>query len=376
MIYTTLEAMSLDAGCFQACLVSDAIILKPHQIGRNIRDVISLKLSSTFEGVCSRHGYILPGSIRLHSMSQGSLESANLNGDVRYDLRYHALVCNPAIGSVFVARVVNMTRFGFLLHSGASPAGGDSVTRLSSIVETVVSRQATYTDDSHPDLFVDLDTILIGDNVNIRVMGKKFQLNDRHIFVVGRIVNSSPDTALDSPPLIGDNNDQDLSVIAATEMSTDERDETIEQIQDHDRVEDEDGDGDGDGEAETEPDGGEEVEVDTYAERDKAVLTKTDKVVTKKKEKKKGGSSEQGNASNVDSDHGTDSATDSDTQTESHTESDPDSDVDSMVDSVSDPKSNSGVDDDLDDFVVRRAKKATLLPTNTKMKSLDSDDEL
>lgn len=223
--------MSLDQGCFQRCLVSDAIILKPHRIGRNVQQVIVEKLRVSFEGVCSRHGYILPGSVQLHFASRGSLEGANLNGDVRYDLQYHALVCNPAIGSVLSARVVNMSRFGFLLHSGASPKGGDSVAPLSSIVETVVSRQASYTAEA-PGSFVDLDTIQIGDVVNVRVMGKKFQLNDRHIFVVGRIVHGSPDLDPVIVPAIGDNNDEDLSVIAAAEVAADERDEQmLEKIQ-------------------------------------------------------------------------------------------------------------------------------------------------
>lgn len=228
--------MSLDQGCFQKCLVSDSVILKPHRVGRNVQDVIYAKLCSTFEGVCSRHGYILPGSIRLHRSSQGALEGANLNGDVRYDLQYHALVCNPAIGSVIAARVVNMTRFGFLLHSGAVPGGGDAIANLSSIVETVVSRQSMFTSlanaeasDDGPDLtqVIDLDKIMIGDVVSVQVIGKKFQLNDRHIFVVGRIVETTPLQSLNKEDVavIGDNNEKDLSVIAAGEMSADERDD-------------------------------------------------------------------------------------------------------------------------------------------------------
>lgn len=216
--------MSLDEGCFLRCLVSDSIILKPHRVGRNIQDVILSKLRDAFEGVCSRHGYILPGSVRLHHASHGSLEGANLNGDVRYNLQYHAMVCNPAIGSTIAARVVNKSRFGFLLHSGANPVGGNAVAPLSSVVESVVSRQATYSDLPSPGMFIDLDTVQIGDVVNVCVMGKKFQLNDQHIFVVGRIVAGVPDPAPSRVPAIGDNNDEDLSVIAATEISADERD--------------------------------------------------------------------------------------------------------------------------------------------------------
>lgn len=240
--------MSLDDGCFLKCLVSDSVILKPHRIGRNVKDVLLAKLCDMFEGVCSRHGYILPGSVRLHRCSAGALEGANLNGDVRYDIQYHAMVCNPAIGSVIAARVINMTRFGFLLHSGASSAlGGDAVGPQSSIIETVVSRQATFSDLANADAntdadadggagtmrgVVDLDKIQIGDVVNVRIMGKKFHLNDHHIFTVGRIVERPPNAATGLVPVIGDNNEEDLSVIAASEVSADERDEAAEKIPD------------------------------------------------------------------------------------------------------------------------------------------------
>lgn len=255
--------MSLDQGCFQKCLVSDSVILKPHRVGKNVRDVIHSKLCQTFEGVCSRHGYILPGSIRLHHSSQGLLEGANLNGDVRYDLQYHALVCNPAIGSVIAARVVNMTRFGFLLHSGTIPGGGDAVANLSSIVETVVSRQSMYTSQANTEIVddalstgqsVDLDRIMIGDVVNVQVIGKKFQLNDRHIFVVGKIVDTSPVVHKDDVAVIGDNNDKDLSVIAAGEVSADEREDEIEDTDidsdDETLADDNEDSGEGEGEGE------------------------------------------------------------------------------------------------------------------------------
>lgn len=247
--------MSLDEGCFQRCLVSDSIILKPHRIGRNVREVIHAKLCEMFEGICSRHGYILPGSIRLHRTSPGSLEGANLNGDVRYDLQYHAMVCNPAIGSVIVARVVNKSRFGFLLHSGASPVRGDAVAPLSAIVETIVSRQATYTDLANADPvdgegteMLDLDIIQIGDVVNILVMGKKFLLNNNHISVVGKIVKTGVGAALETNtltvPTIGDNKEEDLSVIAAAEDLADEREDVAD---DETEPEDEGTEADGSG---------------------------------------------------------------------------------------------------------------------------------
>ncbi len=164
---------------FVRSLVRDAVLIKPRFLGVNFRDVIHEQLRTKHEGACSRHGYILSGSIAMHRVSLGHVEAATLNGDVRFDVQYYASICNPPVGSRLAARVINMNKFGLLAHSGVQAPDGTFVP----VIETIVTRHVTGMASE-----VDLDEVGLGDVINVEILGKKFELRDRKISVIGRVV--------------------------------------------------------------------------------------------------------------------------------------------------------------------------------------------
>ena len=165
---------------FVRSLLRDAVLVQPQLIGSNFDAMIESKLKAAMEGVCSRHGYIMPGSVSLHRVISSKVEAVSFNGDVKYDVAYHASVCNPPIGAVLPARVVNMNRFGLLTHSGLDMGDGTFVP----VVESIAERQAICAPPSE----VDLDAVEIGDSVFVEIVGKKFELMDDKISVIGRLV--------------------------------------------------------------------------------------------------------------------------------------------------------------------------------------------
>jgi DNA-directed RNA polymerase subunit E'/Rpb7 len=171
------------AELFVRSVLQDVVLLRPEMIGSNFREMVQHKLRETFEGVCSRHGYILPGSITVHRILSARIEAVSLNGDVRYDVRYFANVCNPAVGAVVEARIVNMNKFGVLAHSGVQGPDGEFLP----VVESIVMRLAL---ESNPNE-VDLDTLAIGDSVFVEIVGRKFELNDERISVIARAVKGA-----------------------------------------------------------------------------------------------------------------------------------------------------------------------------------------
>ena len=153
--------------------------MHPQYLGTNYRDNIIAQLRSKYEGKCSRHGYILSGSIQLHRIADGAIQSATLNGDVRYDVQYYARICNPAVGSRMPARVINTNKFGVLAHCGVQGSDGDFVP----VIEAIITRHASSIESE-----MDLDSISVGDLINIEVVGKKFELIDKKIAVIARAV--------------------------------------------------------------------------------------------------------------------------------------------------------------------------------------------
>lgn len=169
---------------FVRSVLRDTLLLKPQLLGSNYREVLLAQLRRKVEAVCSRHGYVMPGSVALHKVSSGRLEAVSLNGDIKYDVQYYANVCNPPVGTVLRARVVDLNRFGVLAHCGLLLPDGDFVP----VVEIIVTRQGVNGATSE----IDLDALKKGDEINVEILGKKFELNDDKISVIGRAVIAGP----------------------------------------------------------------------------------------------------------------------------------------------------------------------------------------
>ena len=176
---------------FVNTILHDFIKLRPREIGKNFRDVLTLKIKNANEGKCTRYGYVVPNSVQLLHHSCGKLDGASLNGDIVYEVEYQATVCNPAENSVVQARVVNVNRFGILAHGGQLPK--DQFDGVVNILEIIVAKQAVSSLASD----VDLNRVRIGDVVQVQILGKRFELNDTRITVVGKILGLS--SSVDQP---------------------------------------------------------------------------------------------------------------------------------------------------------------------------------
>lgn len=166
---------------FVKSILTDRVRLSPEDICTDFRDKVSEVIRSRVEGKCSRHGYIKPSSTEVLKISPGSLRMFSLNGDVIYTVVFKALVCNPVIGSVVSARVTNTNKFGILAEVSLMSDEGTRHT----VMEVIVAKQGAIRSD------VDLARVQLNDVVNIEILGKKFELNDKRISAIGRIVTTS-----------------------------------------------------------------------------------------------------------------------------------------------------------------------------------------
>jgi DNA-directed RNA polymerase subunit E'/Rpb7 len=169
----------MDESLFVRVLVKDKVKLQAKDLGGDYQDKITQRLLKKYESVCSHHGYIRRGSIQILKISLGRVEMVTLNGDVTFHVQYSADVCNPAIGNVVKAHIVNMNKFGVLAEAGVRHADGSYVP----ILNIIVAKQSV----SHPSE-VDLESLHTNDEIFIEVLGRKYELNDTRISVVGRVV--------------------------------------------------------------------------------------------------------------------------------------------------------------------------------------------
>ena len=214
---------------FVRVLLNEKIKLEPSFITKSFAIELKNRLVHKLEGICSRHGFIRKKSIDIYKIKPGYLELISLNGYAQYDIYFYAEVCNPLIGSIIKCKVTNINKFGILAEAGYKVNG-----TIKNILEAIIAKNSVNIKSD-----IDLDKIKQGDIVKIEVIGKKFELNDEKISVVGKILNQKvkQDVKPVKTEIIVDTIDEDAE--DADEIASDVDDEDdAEDAEDAEEVED------------------------------------------------------------------------------------------------------------------------------------------
>jgi DNA-directed RNA polymerase subunit E'/Rpb7 len=174
---------------FMKMLLNDKVKLEPAFLSKRYKEEVLRRLKLRLEGVCSRHGFIKPNSIQLHKVCIGKVELISLNGNVQFDVSFYADICNPLIGSVIKSKVLNVNKFGILAESEG-------------VVEIIVAKNSIGIQSE-----IDLNRVRIGDELLIEVVGKKFELNDKKISLIGRVVKDAKAILQSNQDLVEDEGD-------------------------------------------------------------------------------------------------------------------------------------------------------------------------
>jgi DNA-directed RNA polymerase subunit E'/Rpb7 len=220
---------------FNRVLCKETIKLEPKYINKEFKNEIFSRLKSKVEGVCSKHGYIKHGSVEIYKIAPGVVELASLSGHVVFDVYFYGEVCNPLIGSMLKATISNINRFGILAEAGYY-VGADYQT----VLEIVIAKNSVNIQSE-----VDLDNVKIGDEVKIEVIGKKYELGEKKISAIGRVVRDIKQTEkAKKTPLIAedlqDNEQEEVEEVyeEEEEESGEEEDENEEEAEEEEEDDD------------------------------------------------------------------------------------------------------------------------------------------
>ena len=156
------------------------IQLKPSELDARFEDHILYKLQTQYEGLCSRYGYIKPGSIKIVERSLGQLIKSHFNGHIRFDVSVIADVCNPVEGTVISAIVKNKNQMGILAESAIRIEN-----ILTPVLDIIIPKRTAGISSEIP-----LDELSVGDTIQVEILGKRYQLNDKKISIIGRGVET------------------------------------------------------------------------------------------------------------------------------------------------------------------------------------------
>ena len=225
-----------------------SIQLTPKELSSNYEEVILKKLKTNLENVCSRHGYIKNDSIKVIKRSIGQFKKQHFNGNIIFELQCIAEICNPAQGSIIKCKVKAKNSLGLLAEGFY-----DNV----SILEIIIPKISAGIQSE-----INIEDVMIGEEINIEVCGKKYQLYDKHISIIGKAIKDKEENIKNVIEDEGLEDDAESTVLVADddlliiddEEEEDEIDDDESSINPRKKIEDEEEDEEDEEEEEDEDD--------------------------------------------------------------------------------------------------------------------------
>ena len=153
---------------YNRSLITRSISLPIVSIGKNIKETIEKNISINYEGKCIVEGFIKPGSSRIITYSSGIVKSNNIIFEVVFECE----VCSPVEGMLIQCEAVNITKAGIRAEcSNETP----------SPVVVFITRDHHY-------MIPKFGSIQEGDKFVVRVIGQRFELNDKYVSVIAELV--------------------------------------------------------------------------------------------------------------------------------------------------------------------------------------------
>jgi DNA-directed RNA polymerase subunit E'/Rpb7 len=145
-------------------------------------------ISNEMDGRCIAEGFVKPGSCFVRSYSNGTFAA----GNIRFDLEIECMLCCPKEGTVMNCIAKTVTQAGIRAHAF------DHLREPSPVV-IYISREmhdassATTTTRIIAN-HMSMDSIKPGDVIQVRVVGKRFDLNDKYVSIIGEWTTTTTTT--------------------------------------------------------------------------------------------------------------------------------------------------------------------------------------
>lgn len=154
---------------YSRCLLTRKIVLPITFIGKNLDDVIENYIQNNYEGKCVVEGYVKPNSSKIIRYSSGVIKRGN---NVVFEVVFECDVCLPVEGMLITCSVKNVVKAGIR---------AEVANEVSSPVVVFVAKDHHFNSQQ-------FNNIQVGDTITVRVIGQRFELNDKYVSVIGELV--------------------------------------------------------------------------------------------------------------------------------------------------------------------------------------------
>ena len=157
---------------YSRCLITRNIVLPITNIGKNIKEVIEENIKSNFESKCLVEGFIKPNSAKIITYSSGIIYRGS---SVSFEVIFECEVCFPVEGMLVSCVAKNITKAGIR---------AESATDVPTPVVVFIAKDHHYN-------VAHFNDVKEGDKINVRVIGQRFELNDKYVSIIGELVKPS-----------------------------------------------------------------------------------------------------------------------------------------------------------------------------------------
>lgn len=158
-------------GTYYQAILARRISLSISNIGGNMRQILENIAEKTFAGKCGPEGYVKPGSIKIQAIGAPIMKADT----VIFQVTIECLICNPVEGMIVNCVVKNITKAGIRAEVPEGPDGQETPMVI------FISRDHHYND-------AQLNNISPEDNIQVKVIGSRFMLNDKYVSVIAQLV--------------------------------------------------------------------------------------------------------------------------------------------------------------------------------------------
>ena len=153
---------------YSRCLITRSVLLPITSIGKNIRETIEKNIAANYEGKCVVEGFVKSSSTRVITYSSGLIQGSN----ILFEVVFECDICCPVEGMLISCLAKNITKAGIR---------AESIDEKPSPVVVFVARDHHFSSSN-------FSSIQEGDKFVVRVIGQRFELNDKYISIIAELV--------------------------------------------------------------------------------------------------------------------------------------------------------------------------------------------
>ena len=158
--------MTTNEALYNKNLLSKKLSVGCDELSEDITELLKSKLIESVGNRCLKEGYVNKDTIKIVNRTIGKINPNHFNGEVYYNIQYEADVCYPKKDMVVSCKIKNINQLGIMAEE-------DCLT-------IVVAKQ-------YMDKTIDIGKFMIGQKINVSILGSRFDLNDKFITIIGTL---------------------------------------------------------------------------------------------------------------------------------------------------------------------------------------------